>query len=337
MGEPPSPPEISVVVAAYNAEAYIERAIHSALSQRGVAVEVVVVDDGSTDNTLGAVSQIGDLRVKCIRLARNCGPGAARNVGFALSSAPWIAVLDSDDILLPDRLRRLLERARRGKADIVADNLLVFREDDGKTFPMYKSSKISRMTKLDLETFIAGNRAFLGGYALGYLHPMFSAEFLRTHRITYDTDLRIGEDYMFLAEALANGAVCVLESKPGYQYNVRTGSVSHRLALEHVIRLAEADQRFLARFQLNPAAARAHKRRESGLKTAHAFAMLVNALEQRNVAAALDAVGKCPSAALQLWRPVVAHVRGAFRDRAWTERLVFRGKEALRKALRLIV
>src|SRR5579862_4552583 len=117
-------PEISVVIAAYNAEAYIERALRSALSQENVEVELVVVNDGSTDNTLAVASELDDTRVKCLSLVRNSGPSAARNAGIAISSAPWVAIQDADDTLMPNRLARLLERARKAKADIVVDNLL---------------------------------------------------------------------------------------------------------------------------------------------------------------------------------------------------------------------
>jgi len=306
-------PEISVVIAAYNAEAYIERAMRSALSQENVEVEVVVVNDGSTDDTLAAASGIDDIRVKCLSLARNSGPSAARNTGIAISSAPWVAVLDADDTLMPNRLARLLELARKAKADIVVDNLLVVDETDGKTFPMFKPSKMHRMKTIDLATFIAGNRRFLGGHTLGYLKPVISLEFLRRHRITYRTELRIGEDYMFLAEALASGAVCAVESTPGYQYNLRNASMSHRLSIEDVIHMAEADKRFLARFKLSPAAARAQKRREAALKRGRAFTELVDVLKRRNIAAACHTIRACPPAALQLWRPAMAHLGRIFK------------------------
>src|SRR5580704_145588 len=96
--------EVSVIIAAYNVEAYIERAIRSALEWQGVAVEVIVVNDASTDRTAEIVSGISDARVKTINLQNNSGPSGARNVGLELVTTPWIAILDGDDAFLPEHL-----------------------------------------------------------------------------------------------------------------------------------------------------------------------------------------------------------------------------------------
>ena len=79
-------PDVSVIIAAYNVEPYIERAIRSALDQKGVTVEIVIINDASTDNTLAAASRINDPRIKLVNLEKNQGPGAARNAGFALTA-----------------------------------------------------------------------------------------------------------------------------------------------------------------------------------------------------------------------------------------------------------
>ncbi len=94
-------PDISVIIAAYNVECYVERAINSALIQAdgadAPAVEVIVIDDGSTDRTWEILSRIADPRVRCFQLPGNSGPSAARNAGIARASGRWIAVLDGDD------------------------------------------------------------------------------------------------------------------------------------------------------------------------------------------------------------------------------------------------
>ncbi len=101
-------PTVSVVIPAYNAARYVSDAVESALAQTGVTVEVVVVDDGSTDDTAARIEAFG-ARVRCER-QRNAGPGAARNRGVSLTSAPFVAFLDADDAWLPDRLARCVER-----------------------------------------------------------------------------------------------------------------------------------------------------------------------------------------------------------------------------------
>lgn len=97
-------PSISVVIPAYNREHMIARAIESVLAQTHPPAEVVVVDDGSTDNTAEVVGRYEDRGVRCIR-KDNGGASSARNLGIALSTGDWIAFLDSDDLWQPGMLQ----------------------------------------------------------------------------------------------------------------------------------------------------------------------------------------------------------------------------------------
>jgi len=305
--------DVSVIIAAYNVEAYIERAIRSALDQQDVTVEVIVVNDASTDNTAAIVSSIGDARVKHIDLATNGGPSVARNAGIDAATAPWIAILDGDDAFLPDRLMRALTRAKAVRADIVVDNLTVHREADGAEYPMYQPAWFSRIGMLDLAAFITGNSSFLGGISLGYLKPLISTPFIRSHKLAYDPAIRIGEDYILLCDALAEGARCVVEPTAGYLYSVRKGSISHRLSLEDVKRISDGDKRFLARHMLSTTAVRAQKVRERGLKEVNAFIQLVEAIKRRDMSAALRIIAKHPSVPLHLWEAVWIRAKRLFK------------------------
>lgn len=310
-------PDVSVIIAAYNVEAYIERAVRSALDQEGVSVEVIVIDDASTDGTSAAVERCCNPCIKLIRLEKNGGPSIARNTGFAAAAAPWIAVLDGDDVFLPERLKRCLIRAKATDADIIVDNLDVFRESDGARYPMFNPTAFAQLGVVDLRTFISGNSSFLGGTAYGYLKPIFSASFLRSKKLAYDPDIRIGEDYMLMAEALANGARCAVEPSPGYLYTVRSASISHRLALSDVTRIANGDKKFMARYQLDAATAKAQKRREYALQEAFAYIRLLDALKSRDIGTALRILRSCPLAAFNLWQPLWVRIR-----RLWNDRLI---------------
>lgn len=94
----------SVVVPAYNSSRWIERTVASALAQTLPDIEVIVVDDGSTDDTADRLSAFGD-RLTLIRQA-NAGVAAARNAGAARATGGHIAFLDSDDVWSPDKLER---------------------------------------------------------------------------------------------------------------------------------------------------------------------------------------------------------------------------------------
>lgn len=107
--EPAHAPSVSVVIPLYNKRAYVERALGSVLAQRDVALEVIVVDDGSTDGSAEAVASCTDPRVRLIRQP-NQGPGAARNTGWRAAAGPCVAFLDADDHWAPDYLTNSLQR-----------------------------------------------------------------------------------------------------------------------------------------------------------------------------------------------------------------------------------
>lgn len=100
-------PDVSVIIPAYNQADYLEYAIQSVLSQSFANFEVVVVNDGSTDNTENILTEISDKRIRVI-WQPNSGLSAARNTGIRISSAPLITLLDSDDFFLPEKLSVLV-------------------------------------------------------------------------------------------------------------------------------------------------------------------------------------------------------------------------------------
>lgn len=104
-------PAISVVMPAFNAEKYIDRAISSILNQTFEDLELVIVDDQSTDRTWEIIQEHAsrDARVRAHRNEVNSGPAATVNRAIALSSAPVVAGMDADDVSVPHRLERQLE------------------------------------------------------------------------------------------------------------------------------------------------------------------------------------------------------------------------------------
>lgn len=105
-----SRPLISIVIPCYNAEPYVGAAIESALRQTHEPTEVIVIDDGSTDGSLGAIRSFRDQITW--RSGKNNGPSAARNQGLKLASGEFVKFLDADDVLLEDTVRTQVEQAR---------------------------------------------------------------------------------------------------------------------------------------------------------------------------------------------------------------------------------
>jgi glycosyltransferase involved in cell wall biosynthesis len=102
-------PEVSVVVPTRNRRALLERALTSALGQRGVRQELVVVDDASDDGTAAYLAALAGGTVSVVRNSEPTGVSRARNAGLAVARAPWVAFLDDDDLWAPDRLRAQLD------------------------------------------------------------------------------------------------------------------------------------------------------------------------------------------------------------------------------------
>lgn len=302
-------PDVSFIIAAFNAEDSIARAIQSALDQRGVTVEVIVVDDCSSDRTVDVARSFPAEQVRVVALDKNRGPGGARNEGLAAAQGHWVAVLDADDTVYPERIARLIARARRLGAHIAVDNLDVVREATGTSEPMFAPALLEKFAELTLADFIASNLMFEETFSFGYMKPIIERQFIEENALRYPETLRIGEDYIFLAAALARGGRCVVEPQPRYAYHIRAGSISRVLELHHVEAMQAADADFLREHQLDAAAKIAQARRTRSLEEAAAFLILVRHLKDRAPLKAMGAALSRPSALRHLRMPIAARLR----------------------------
>lgn len=110
-------PLISVVIPCYNCEKYVRQAVESVLIQDVADVEILVIDDASSDDSIIAVSQLKDKRIKLIRNKCNIGVSASRNIALNQAHGEWVQFLDADDLIEPTKFSSQLEHA--SSADIV--------------------------------------------------------------------------------------------------------------------------------------------------------------------------------------------------------------------------
>ncbi len=289
--------DVSIVIAAWNAQGFILTAINSALSQKGVSVEVIVVDDASTDSTCDVVESISDSRVRLFRSEKNGGPGAARNIGFAVAKGKWIAVLDSDDSMKQNRLKNMLDKAPID-ADILIDNFCELYSDGVVSNPFYSNAELP-LGKLNLSFLIKTNLVFTSIKSTGYVKPLFKNEFLKQHSIKYWPEVKIGEDYYFLASCLAQGANAEVLNEAGYIYTIRAGSISSKLNIEHIDKLLNFDKKFIQEYHLSDLEISAQKIRSENLKRAFHYLVLVEQIKKRRVLpAALNMINNISSALL---------------------------------------
>jgi succinoglycan biosynthesis protein ExoO len=304
-------PRVSVVTANYNGARYLPEAVRSVLAQTMGDLELIVVDDRSTDDSLRVIEQTaaGDPRVRVLVQPQNGGPGAARNRALAEARGDWIAVFDSDDLMTPDRLERLLARAAADGADIVADNLEIFQ--DGSTAagkPFLSGKPWAEPRWIPLADYIASARMYSKRPGLGYLKPLFRAEALKTTR--YREELRIGEDYDLVVRLLTEGRTLRLEPAALYRYRKHGASISHVMRREHLVRMIAADASLEGVMMGQPKdVRRAFAERRRSLHAALAYDHVVERLKARDVVGGLAAGLSTPDVWPLLTMPVTARVK----------------------------
>ena len=193
---------VSVIIPAYNAEKYIRQCLDSILVRAELPMEVIIVDDGSTDNTLAILREYeaGDTRVKVIT-QENAGAGAARNNGMKFAHGEYLAFLDADDFFEPDMLRLAYESASANNTDVTvwkSDNYL----EESRTF-----TELSYSIRSDL---MPGNVPFAGTdvrqdiFKLFVGWPwdkLFRAEFVRENKLFFQ-EQRTTNDMLFVFSAI---------------------------------------------------------------------------------------------------------------------------------------
>ena len=118
-------PAISVILPVHNRADVLPRALTSVIEQTLENWELIVVDDGSTDESAHTAEGYADARIRVVRLERNKGGNVARNVGIRESRAPLIAFLDSDDAYLPQKLEAVVAHfERRPQLDLLVDSFV---------------------------------------------------------------------------------------------------------------------------------------------------------------------------------------------------------------------
>ena len=223
--------KISVIVPVYNVEKYIAKCLDSILAQTYENIEILCVNDGATDNSGKILDEYAarDSRVKVFH-KENGGVSSARNLALENATGDYIAFVDSDDYIAPDMYESLLSALKENDADI-AECSIAYAEEDGNI--KYGDSKKYALDdqKAMLEAF------FLKKIAVVIWNKLFKSKVLEG--LTFDANYKIGEDSLFLYNALKNARSIVGIEKVGYYYLQRTTSVMHNVVDEKKLKLFE--------------------------------------------------------------------------------------------------
>jgi glycosyltransferase involved in cell wall biosynthesis len=126
-------PDVTVVIPTRDRLGLLKRSLRSALAQRDISIEIVVVDDGSVDATADWLRDNADARVRVVRHEVPRGVAAARNTGIELAAGEWLAFLDDDDFWAPEKLVRQLDAARAAGASFVYSAVAIVDERGAAT------------------------------------------------------------------------------------------------------------------------------------------------------------------------------------------------------------
>ena len=185
---------ISIIIPAYNAEKYIERSINSVLNQSYPDIELIVVNDGSTDRTSKILESYGD-KIRYF-YQENRGVASARNLGIEIANGNYIAFLDSDDYLDQFFCERMITNAISSNSDIVVCNLALENVNGNrrKGFNFFRTEKIILRDKRSYQKAfkIFGNSS---------CNKIFRKSIIYSVRFP---NFKIGEDALFVLETLLN-------------------------------------------------------------------------------------------------------------------------------------
>ena len=220
--------DVSVVIPAYNASEHIAATLRSVFDQRQPPLEIIVVDDGSTDDTATVAAALGSRVVT----QRNAGPSAARNAGVGVASSPWIAFLDADDRWLPAYLETIASALSH--CPDVAAIFTDYRLDDpaspqaswfavDRFYRALRGNEIApgvrRFANHDLSRALLRSRSFVGTSAL----VVRRAAFVQCGG--FDESFHWAEDLEFMLRLFARAPAAAIE-KPLSVYRKHGGSLT---------------------------------------------------------------------------------------------------------------
>ena len=209
-------PKASIIIPVYNGAAFIGRAVASILKQTERDLELIVVDDGSTDGTRDVVAGVSDPRLTLIAQA-NAGPSAARNVGLAASTGPWVGFLDADDWWLPEKLAAHLRRGEeQPELGLIHSSVIVFDEEE-----KFVDVLMAWADGSVLEPLLFGNIIVGGGSSVTVRRDVLDQVGW------FDPDVKFGEDWelwlriaaRFPFAAIREPLTCRMQRRAGYGAN----------------------------------------------------------------------------------------------------------------------
>ena len=212
-------PRVTVVMPVYNAERFLKEAIDSILGQTYEDFELLAIDDGSTDASAAIIEEYADHRIRLVRCERNGGVVSARNLGVRLAEGRYLAMMDADDVSLPERLKRQVDWLNTHPETAVVATRAVRIDVNGHPI----ESMVSVTRSDDVHMYLrSGINPIING------STMMRTEFVRALD-GYREGFSPSEDYDLWLRLVDRGRICILADEL-YRYR----SNPHGLRLSRV-------------------------------------------------------------------------------------------------------
>lgn len=247
MGTSMSETKISVCVPAYNVEKYIKRCIESVLQQTIKNIEIIIVNDYSTDKTEKIIKKLmlDDCRIKLISHKTNTGPLVARNDAILTSKGEYIFFLDGDDELPNDALELLYDKIILSKADIVSGNIEYITNNGNHV--AFGGNKLNYGN--------SRNQVFKSVFRREYAHnvcgKLFKAKLLKNNQYDIADNFKNGEDLYFFYQILLNAERVETLGRVVYYYYQNPASSSQKAiddgVICNIVRTIKYKQSFISR------------------------------------------------------------------------------------------
>jgi glycosyltransferase EpsJ len=221
-------PLISIIVPIYNAEKYLTRCLDSLISQRYTHIEIILINDGSTDNSSALCDKYAtqDSRIKVLH-KENAGVSEARNSGLAIASGDYIHFTDADDWVEPDAYKKLADIVIQREYDVVRFNAFNSSNTIVNQVPFQGEYENKKLEEVML-TYIGAPK--LGGtFILGvpWLY-LFNRKLIEKNHIRFNKSLRRCEDRLFTLTTLLYSQKVLFIDDILYHYETNEGSLSNK-------------------------------------------------------------------------------------------------------------
>lgn len=221
--------KLSIIIPVYNAEPYIKRCLESVAAQTHTNLEVLCVDDGSTDSSREICKQFAekDTRFKVFQKP-NGGESTARNMGLQHATGKYIGFVDNDDWVEPDMYENLYSLVKTH--DVTLGAVSFYRDTDTEWAPMKNTRKIpdAPLSAKNMMIYALDRDSYLG-FCCYIWNKLFLAETVFENALAFDEEIHLGADVVFFTEAVISGAMTgAYCAKPLYHYYQRNSSTVNK-------------------------------------------------------------------------------------------------------------